>query len=312
MRELAVWAACGAMTITREVIAASPVKGQTCAMDTSPSSPTSAAFGPLLRAWRGQRKRSQLDLALDAGVSQRHLSFIESGRARPSRAMILQLTRALDMPLRERNRLLLAAGFAPHYAERPLAGADMTAVRQALELMLRHAEPYPAMVVDRQWNLVQANAATQRFLALRGDPEHIWHRVDPSGKRNTLRLSFHPDGMQPVLRNLEQVATLTLARLQREVAADPANAALRELYDELTALPGISPRWRGQPGDAVPPPVLPLDLALGDDTLRLFSMISTFGTALDVTTEELRVESFFPADEFTANFFARLAAPQSP
>ena len=166
----------------------------------------SPPFGFLLKTWRQRRKLSQLDLALEAGVSQRHLSFLESGRSRPSRSMALHLAAALDLPLRERNHLLLQAGFAAAYDERSLSSADMTAVRQALELTLRHHEPFPAIVIDRAWNLVLANQATFRFLALFGPQEAIWARVDPSGRRNVMRLSFHPAGLQAFLRNWREAA----------------------------------------------------------------------------------------------------------
>ncbi|HVK98262.1 MAG TPA: helix-turn-helix transcriptional regulator [Dongiaceae bacterium] len=265
------------------------------------------SFGALLKSWRGTRKRSQLDLALDAGVSQRHLSFLESGRAQPSRDMILQLAEVLDIPLRERNMLLHAAGFASLYQERGLDSAEMAAIKQALEMMLRHHDPYPAVVVDRHWNLVLRNAAADRFIGLLGDQETIWGKVDPSGQYNILRMTFHPSGMQPLLRNWEPTATLLLSRLQREVTADPANGRLRDLFNELSALPCVPPNWRNQVWNSVPPPFLPLEVGMGDLTLKLFSMISTFGTALDVTAEELRVEAFFPADDFSAQFFKSLA-----
>lgn len=274
----------------------------------SPAGGDTPALGDLLRAWRGMKKRSQLDLALDAGVSQRHLSFIESGRAHPSREMILQLSEALDMPLRERNRLLLAAGYAPVYQRRSLETADMAAVRQALDMMLRHHDPFPAIVVDRQWNLLLANRAALRFVALLGDAERVWQTVAPSGRRNAMRMTLHPAGMQPRIRNWEQTVAFALSRLQREVAADPANGELRALFDDVSAFPGIPPRWRGKVWDPIPPPVLPLEIDVGNGVLKLFSMMSTFGTALDVTAEELRVEAFFPVDEPTAAFFRQQAA----
>ena len=264
-------------------------------------------FARMLRSWRELRKRSQLDLALDAGVSQRHLSFLESGRSRPSRDMILQLAEVLDIPLRERNLLLHAAGFAPLFPQRTLDDADMAAVRQALELTLQHHEPFPAIVVDRQWNLVLANNAAQRFIGLLGDAEQVWQRVDPDGSRNLMRLTFHPDGMQPLLQNWDQVATLLLSRLQREVAADPTHEALNQLFEDLCRLPGVPGQWRSHTWLDTPPPILPLEINLGAQALKVFTMISTFGTALDITAEELRVETFFPADAFSTGFFRMLA-----
>lgn len=273
----------------------------------STASGDTPSFGALLKSWRGTRKRSQLDLALEAGVSQRHLSFLESGRAQPSRDMILQLADVLDIPLREQNQLLHAAGFAPLYQERGLDSTDMAAVKQALEMTLRHHEPYPAVVVDRQWNLVLRNAAADRFIGLLGDQEKVWQQVDPSGHYNVMRMTFHPAGMQPLLQNWEQTATLLLSRLQREVTADPANAALRALFDNICALPAIPAQWRNRVWNSVPPPILPLEIGMGNVALKVFTMISTFGTALDVTADELRVETFFPADEFSAQFFRTLA-----
>lgn len=264
-------------------------------------------FGQSLRAWRDARKISQLDLALDARVSQRHLSFLESGRAQPSREMVLQLAEALDVPLRERNILLKTAGFAPLYQERNLESAEMSVVRQALELTMKHHEPFPALVINRSWGMVLRNEAADRFLGLFGDAEQVWAGVDPSGEHNALRLTFHPHGLQPLLRNWEQVATLLLCRLHREVASDPANAKLRGIFEEIAAYPGIPPRWRSAAWASPPPPILPLEIALGDDSLKLFTMLSTFGTAQDITADELRVETFFPADDFSADFFRRLA-----
>jgi transcriptional regulator with XRE-family HTH domain len=267
------------------------------------------SFGQLLRQWRGLRKRSQLDLALEAGVSQRHLSFLESSRAQPSRDMVLQLAEVLEIPLRERNLLLHAAGFAPLFQQRTLQDEDMTAVRDALNLTLKHHEPYPAMVVNRQWDMLMCNAPAERFVALLGQPEEVWHRVDGSGGRNVMRMTFHPHGMQPRLRNWPQVATLLLNRLHREVAANPTHLALRQLLADVSQFPGVSAQWQNQDWlKGMPPPIFLMEYDLGEHTLKVFSMVSTFGTALDVTAEELRVETFFPADEFSQNFFLMLAA----
>lgn len=268
-------------------------------------------FGRSLRAWREARKRSQLDLALDANVSQRHLSFLESGRAQPSREMVLQLAEALDVPLRERNLLLGAAGFAPLYQERSLDDSAMAAVRQALDLTLKHHEPFPALVVNRSWEIVMQNEGATRFLALLGDPDEVWSRVDPGGGRNAMRLTFHPLGLQPLIRNWEQVATPLLARLQREVTVDPANTKLAAVFEEIVAYQGIPARWRNAAWVSPPLPILPLRLGMGDLDLEVFTMISTFGTAQDITADELRVETFFPADDFTARFL-RGFAPAEP
>lgn len=269
---------------------------------------SSSSFGTLLRVWRGNRKRSQLDLSLDAGVSQRHISFLESGRAQPSREMILQLAEVLDLPLRERNQLLQAASFAPVFQQRPLDSNDMSAVRAALEMMLAHHSPYPALVIDPQWNMLMCNDATERFIGVLGESEAVWQRIDPSGQRNVMRLTFHPDGMQPLLNNWEDTATLLLSRLYREVSAAPHNEALQQLFEGLLALPGVPTQWRQSVWSSTPPPFLPLDIKLGTQSLKVFSMISSFGTALDITSEELRVETFFPADDFSRQFFDLLAS----
>jgi len=267
---------------------------------------TRSPFSSLVIQWRKHRKLSQLDLALDAGVSQRHISFMESGRSKPSREMVLGLAQVLEVPLRERNQLLSAAGFAPVFKERGLDDEDMTAVQQALEMSLKHHEPYPALVADRNWNLVMRNQAAIGMISLLGDPEEVWQRVDPSGKKNVYRMTFHPEGMQPLVQNWDQMAKLLLLRLQREVSADPANEELSTLLADVTEMSGVEIS-RGVGSMSVPlAPILPLEMSAAGVTLKVFSMISSFGTALDITAEELKVETFFPADDFTATFFKRL------
>jgi transcriptional regulator with XRE-family HTH domain len=262
-----------------------------------------SVFGAQLRAWRACRGLSQLELAARSEVSQRHLSFLESGRALPSRSMVLLLSRCLALPLRECNQLLLAAGFAPQYPERPLEDAGMVAVSQALEATLRHHEPYPAFVLNRRWDMVMGNAAADRIVALLGPPDQVWQRVDPEGGRNLMRLTLHPLGLQPLIENWAQTAETLLSRLDHEVRANPANAALRALIDSLQTLPGVPARAAPDVDDAVPPPVLSLKLRHGPWRLEIFSMICSFGTALDVTADELRLELLFPANAATADFF---------
>lgn len=266
------------------------------------------SFGALLRQWRHTRKLSQLDLALEAQVSQRHVSFLESGRSQPSRDMVLQLAEVLSVPLRERNLWLHAAGFAPGFQQRALHSDDMKAVRDMLALTLQHHEPYPAMVVNRQWDMVMCNAPAERFVGLLGPADEVWQRVDASGERNVMRMTFHPQGMQPLLKNWPQVASLLLTRLQRELAADPAHPALRALLGEISQLSGMADDALAQAWPAtIPPPIFPLEFALGAHTLKVYSMMSTFGTALDITADELRVETFFPADDFSKEFFQALS-----
>ena len=305
---ITVWLAIFRQTITLEVIATGTANSDNGIMSTTTlTQKHDNGFGRLLRSWRERRKRSQLELSLEADVSQRHVSFLESGRAKPSREMILQLAEVLDIPLRDRNLLLNSAGFTAVYPARPLHSEEMSAVRQALELTLQHHNPYPAMVVDRAWNLLLQNTAAMRFINLLGDAEAKWQAVDPSGLRNVMRLTFSADGMQPLISNWPEVAGLLLSRLQREVAADPDHQQLSELYDELCQLPSIPERWRSDSILTAPEPVLPLELQWNGATLRIFSMISTFGTALDITADELRVETFFPADDFSTQFFQSLA-----
>ena len=263
-------------------------------------------FARLLKSWRETRKCSQLDLALASRISQRHVSFMESGRARPSRDMVLQLSEALEIPLRERNTLLTAAGFAAMYRETDLASPAMAPVRDALKLMLEHQEPNPVSVVDREWNVLMINQAMLRVFSLAGDPAAMWQRVCGDGPHNVLRMTFHPDGFRPFIANFDEAAPVLLNRTRREAAAS-GNQKLLALLDEILAYPGIPDAWKGPDWQAPPPPVLPLELVRGDLRLKLFSMITTFGTPQDITTDELRVESFFPADAQTAELLRKMA-----
>jgi len=247
--------------------------------------------GELLRRWREHRRLSQLALALDAEISTRHLSFVETGRAQPSREMVLRLAEQLDVPLRERNSLLLAAGYAPVYAESGLDAVPMAAVRAAIRQLLTAHEPYPAVVVDRAWDLVDASASVALFTA----------GVRPELLRppaNVLRLSLHPEGLAPRIVNLGEWRAHLLGRLRRQVAAT-ADAGLAALYDELRAYPceesGLEIELPG-PGDVV----VPLRVRHADAELAFFSTVATFGTPLDVTVSELMIESFYPADAETA------------
>ena len=268
-------------------------------MTTTLAPPGRPPVGVLLRQWRVRRRLSQLDLAGDAGVSARHLSFLETGRARPSREMLLRLAEQLEVPLRERNELLLAAGFAPVYGRRGLDHPDMAAVTRALDLVLTAHEPFPAVVVDRSWELVAANASVA--LLTDGVAAHL---LEPPA--NVLRLSLHPDGLAPRIRNLPQWRAHVLHRLAREahLTGDPALAAL---HRELTALPGGTDRSTPD-GIAVPLRLRAGDSA-GGEVLSFLSTVTTFGTAVDLTAAELSVEAFLPADERTAEV---LLAARSP
>jgi transcriptional regulator with XRE-family HTH domain len=257
--------------------------------------------GELLREWRQRRRLSQLDLALQANVSSRHLSFVETGRARPSSEMILRLAEHLDVPLRDRNVLLLAGGYAPAYTERGLADPELRSVRTALRRILAGHQPYPAAVVNRWWELVDANDAIALFTA----PIAPGLLTPPV---NVLRLSLHPDGMAPRIANLPEWRAHLLARLYRqaEAAGDPR---LFRLYDELEAYPGGP-----GPGDQAHQPhaadvVVPLRYRTDRGELSFISMTAVVGTPLDVTVEELAIESFYPADEATAGALTSKSAP---
>lgn len=254
-------------------------------------------FGDLLRSWRERRRRTQLDLALIAGVSTRHLSFLETGRSRPSRDMVLLLAEALDVPLRERNTLLAAAGFAPVYPRRDLDAPELAQVRAAIDLVLQGHEPYPAIAVDRRWDVVGLNRAAGLFLD-GVSPEAL------SPAPNAYRLSLHPGGLAPRIVNLPEVAHHLLGRLRHdaEVSGDPDLAAL---VDEVTAYPAV----RGLPSAVATrgEVVVPLRLRHPRGELSLFTTIATFGTPVDVTVAELALETFFPLDARTAALLARLA-----
>jgi transcriptional regulator with XRE-family HTH domain len=250
------------------------------------------------------RRVAQLALAVEAEVSARHLSYIEGGRALPSREMILRLADVLQIPLRERNTLLLAAGYAPLYHETDINTPEMAEARRAVEYILAQQDPFPALVLDRHWNVLMTNAATQRFLGLFPECE----RPQPP---NALRLIFHPRGLRPFVLNWEEVASRMIQRLQREAAANPADTRTGALLEELLSYPGVSSRWRTPDLDRPPTPLLSICYQRNDQTYRFFSTITTFGTAQDITLQELRIECFFPADETTRTAMAGLKESQS-
>jgi len=243
--------------------------------------------GALLREWRQRRRLSQLDLASEAEISTRHLSFLETGRALPSRDMVLHLSEQLEVPLRERNVLLVAAGYAPVFQERSLADPELQAARAAMELVLQAHAPNPAIAIDRHWTLVAANRSVAPLLAC-VDPELLKPPV------NVLRLSLHPKGLAPRVVNLAEWRTHLLERLRREVDVS-ADAVLVELLKELRAYPAPSPPHRAN-GTGV---VVPFRLRHGDRVLSFLSTTTVFGTPVEITLSELALESFFPADADT-------------
>jgi transcriptional regulator with XRE-family HTH domain len=263
-------------------------------------------FGSALRYWRTRRGYSQLRLAVDGGVSQRHLSFLESGRAQPSRDLVLKLGIVLDVPLRQRNAMLLAAGFAPAYQERNLSDPELASVMQALDFMLRQQAPFPALVVDRLWNLVRFNEPAAGFMTwLLGLPPGSV--IPRDGSINVLRLMLDPAGLRPRLVNWQAVCADSLLWIQREAMADGPGSEATALLAEMSALPGMAAA--GRVVNHVPDldrralPFLPLRIVHDGVTLNLFTTITTLGTPHDVTVHELRLESFFPADEATATWF---------
>lgn len=246
-----------------------------------------APVGQLLREWRERRRLSQLQLSIQAEISTWHLSFVETGRSRPTPAMILRLTEHLEVPLRERNQLLLAGGYAPAYPQHGMDEPELASVRDALRLVLRGHEPYPALVINRWWDVVDGNSGVAALVA-GSAPELLEPPV------NTLRLTLHPDGMAPRIVNLAQWRTHLLEQLHRR-AVLTGDARLHELESELRGYPG------GGSGPAAPTDVvLPLRIRVGDRELSLFSIEAHVGTATDVTVEELAIETFYPADAATA------------
>ena len=266
-------------------------------------------FGAHLRWWRKRRGLSQLDLAGAAGVSQRHVSFLESGRTQPSREMVRCLAAALDVPLRQQNALLGAAGFAPLWGARDLTAPDLAPVNQALDHILAQQEPLPALVVDRHWNLLRANAGAQRLTTFltrpTSDPGPTGTAVSTPAPASTVNLAewlLAPEGLRPLLVNWQEVAMHFLRGVQADALADgtPDTAALLQ---RLLAYPGIPALSQVPALEEPQPPVLAMHFRQGAISLRLFTTIATLGTPHDVTVQELRIECFFPADAETSQVF---------
>jgi transcriptional regulator with XRE-family HTH domain len=267
--------------------------------------PPGTELGALLRQWRAVRDKSQLDLSLDSGVSQRHISFIEGGRSVPSRQMLMNIAQALDVPLRERNTLLLAAGYAPVYPEDPLNALEMPGVTSAIGRMLRQHEPYPAVVMDRYWNVQMSNDFAPRFFNCFID---MSARKPP---RNLLHLMFDPAAMRPFISNWEGVAKSLIQRVHRESVGRVIDAQTQALLSALLAYPGTKADWKSpEVLSAVPVnpamPVIPISFLKDGKSLNYFSMVTTIGTPQTVALQELRIESLFPADEATEKSHAEL------
>ncbi|KUL23115.1 helix-turn-helix domain-containing protein [Streptomyces regalis] len=262
------------------------------------TTPADQGVGPLLRAWREQRRVSQLELALRADSSARHISFIETGRSRPSEEMVLRLAEHLDVPVRERNALLLAAGYAPRYPETPLDDPALDALRAGMERLIQGYEPYPALVVDAMYNVHAANRGILTLLD--GIPEHLL-----APPLNAMRLTLHPEGLAPRIRNLREWRGHLLAQMDRQIALHRSEP-LRRLYEEVAAYPVPEETPGAEPAEPVPYFALPLQIEHEGRVLSFISSISTFNTPMDVTVAELAIETLLPADPATVKYLQSL------
>ncbi|MFC3574201.1 helix-turn-helix transcriptional regulator [Streptomyces yaanensis] len=272
-------------TVASGVVASSPA-------------PSDQGVGPLLRGWRERRRVTQLELALRAGSSARHISFIETGRSRPSEEMVLRLAEHLDVPVRERNGLLLSAGYAPRYPRTPLDDPSMGALRAGVERLIQGYEPYPALVVDAMYDVVAANRGIAMFLE--GVPERLL--VPPL---NAMRLTLHPEALAPRIRNLREWRGHLLAQMDRQIALQRSES-LRALYEEVAAYPVVD-RTDPEPPEPVPYFALPMRIEHDGQVLSFISSISTFNTPMDVTVAELAIETFLPADPATVKYLQSLS-----
>jgi transcriptional regulator with XRE-family HTH domain len=251
------------------------------------------SFASRLRWWRGHRGRSQLDLAGRAEISQRHLSFLELGRSSPSRDMVLRLAAALDVPLRQQNALLVSAGFAPVWRETDLGAPELAQIRGALDYILAQQEPFPAVAVDRRWNLLKSNAGAVRLV------EFLVGPLAPDARVNLADALVAPDVLRPHLANWAEVVRYFIRSVEADAAAD-GTAETTALLHRLLAYEGVRAAMSGTPADEAGGPVLPMHFRKGDVSLRLFTTIATLGTPRDITLQEMRVECFFPMDADTA------------
>jgi transcriptional regulator with XRE-family HTH domain len=263
-----------------------------------PQSATVSPVGAILREWRAVRRMSQLELALEAEVSTRHLSCVETGKSQPSREMIARLSGSLTMPLRELNTLLIAAGYAPGYPETALRKPALAQIRRAIDLILEHQEPYPAFVLDRHWDVLETNRAAVRVADF---------LIGGSAHSNMMLQFFDPNDMRAVVANWKEVARDLIRHLHDAVGSAPSDTKARDLLDAVLRYPGVPSPWNVREPSADPPPLLTVEFHKDGQYLRFFSTITTFGTANDVTLEELRIECTFPGDEATAAHCRSLA-----
>lgn len=269
-------------------------------------------FGALLKGWRKARGISQLDLSLHCGVSQRHVSFLESGRSQPSRGMVLHLGEALGVPLRQQNALLIAAGFAPVYRARSLDAPEMRQVSKALDRAIAQQEPFPAIAIDHNYNLLRANMAASRFMALMLGPAAA-EALSSGAAVNVAHLMLSPEGLRPHIQNWDEAASWMIRRLRAEAVRDGSKTDTDDLLTQLMALPDVADLAFTPRDDVDPSPTLVVRFNVGGATLALFSMIATLGTPLDTSLQEMHLEFFFPGDEATEAWFRNMAdAPDDP
>ena len=254
------------------------------------------SFCEQLRFWRKRKGLSQLDLSLEAGVSSRHISFLETARAKPSKDMVLLLSDALDIPLRDRNTLLTNAGFAEHYARTPIDEDKMQHLQYALTSMLERQEPYPALVLDWDWNIVMSNQGYQRFVTqMKGMyPEFV-------ESKNIMEGLFDPKGLKPFIRNWEEVASVTIQRLHQEKMLHPGRHV--DLLEKLFSYPDTPEQWRQINLQQQPNPMVYVDFEMGPIKIKFFSTLTSFGTPIDITAQELMIEQYYPADDATRIMF---------
>ncbi len=265
-------------------------------------------FAALLKQWRQHRHVSQLDLALQAGVSQRHVSFLENGRANPSRAMVLTLADSLDLPLRERNSLLRSAGFGAAFSEGRLDSKSHQVFADAVQQILDHAEPYPALVLDGRWNLSSANSAALKFFGHFVDPFAALAAIGNPDRFQMVRLCLHESGLQPFIANWEALVASFLSRARRALLANPRDEHLPVLIEEILSHPQAPDDWRVV-WSSQSAPAIEMVMRKDQQTYRLFTMLAHFGAPTDITLEEMSVELFYPADDTTRAFLQTLAQP---
>ena len=259
----------------------------------------SSSFIQTLKHWRKLRKFSQLELAYEAEISQKHISWLETGKSQPSREMVVKLSNALKVPIRERNHLLKTAGFAGIYTQNPLSAEVMQPVNQVLQTILEHHQLYPTFVLDRLWNIKMQNTAADALFQIAGGAEMLWQAVGDKGDRNIALLTVHPNGIRNYIKNWDAIKGPFLLRLKSE-AFESDDQDVINFYHELAQHVDLE---SAQILDNMLMPVLPLEIVLGEISLSMFSVISTFGTAQDITANELRIETLYPSDESTMKFF---------